>query len=297
MIRVCKIIGVFILVLFAGIGMTFTAVFVAMNFDLLNVRGSIEERNAFFESVPRLPFVNATTTGTPLAEPATSGCLGQEDPQAKCEWNMTREWSVVQGGLTKDADIINRVAKETGVSPRMITAAVLPEQIRFFSDNREIFKSYFEPLKILVSLSKFSLGVSGIKQETAAEIEQYANNPDSVFYPGPDIAKLIAYNDETNRDTELFNRLTDEKNHYYSYLYTAIYLKQIEAQWQRAGYDISDRPDVLVTLFNLGFAASSPKENPQVAGARITIGGQGYSFGYLGTLYYQSDELLDIFPR
>jgi hypothetical protein len=39
-----------LIVLFALIGVTFTAVFIAMQFGLLNVRGSILERNAFFTS-------------------------------------------------------------------------------------------------------------------------------------------------------------------------------------------------------------------------------------------------------
>jgi hypothetical protein len=68
-------------------------------------------------------------------------------------------------------------------------------------------------------------------------------------------------------------------------------------QWKRAGYDVSARPDVLVTLFNLGFAASAPKADPQVAGAPITIGGQRYSFGDLGATFYHSDELSSEFPK
>jgi hypothetical protein len=116
--------------------------------------------------------------------------------------------------------MIHDVATKVGVSPRMIAAAVTPEQLRYFTANRESFKRYFEPLKILSSLSKFSLGVSGIKQETAADIERYANDPTSVFYPGPGLAELIAYAPETNHDSELYKRLTDEHNHYYSYLYT-----------------------------------------------------------------------------
>ncbi len=210
------------------------------------------------------------------------------------------QWQVVAGGLQKDAAIIKRVSSETGVSARMIAAAVVPEQMRFFAEdgNREVFKRYFEPLKILASLSQFSLGVSGIKQNTAEEIEKYANDPASVFYPGEGYADLIAYASSTdNKDQELFNRLTDEKDHYYSYLYTALYLKEIEMQWQRAGYDIGKRPDVLVTLFNLGFKASEPKEKPQVAGAAITIGGQRYSFGDLGATFYHSNEILSEFPR
>jgi hypothetical protein len=140
--------------------------------------------------------------------------------------------------------------------------------------------------------------VSGIKQKTAEDIEMYANDATSQFYPGPEAAALVAYASSTaDKDQELFNRLSDEKNHYYSYLYTALYLKEITAQWQKAGFDVHDRPDVLVTLFNLGFNASQPKADPKAAGANITIGATKYTFGTLGALFYHSDELSAEFPK
>lgn len=281
-----KIILVLIILGFAGIGMAFAIVYFGMQHGALNVPGSIVERNASFGQVP-------TTTKQIIEE--TNGCREGLDQNKPCEWNETAQWDVVKGGLQKDADIINRVSEETGVPARMIAAAVVPEQIRFFSDNREVFKRYFEPLKILASLSKFSLGISGIKQETAVQIEEYANSTSSEFYPGEAIAPLLAYNEDDDQGHVLYNRLTDEKDHYYSYLYTAVYLKEIMSQWDKAGFDVSQRPDVLVTLFNLGFNASAPKSDPQVAGSIITIGGQRYSFGYLGTLFYQSEELSSVF--
>ena len=289
-----------IVVFFAMIGIAFTAVFVGMQFGLTNVRGTIEERNSFFGKVPTINFVDDKDSAEQETGPVSNGCEDGTDPVKPCEWNETVQWVVVKGGLEKDQAVIARVASETGVPARMIAAAVMPEQMRFFaqSENREVFKRYFEPLKILASLSQFSLGVSGMKQKTAEEVERYASDPNSTFYPGPEYTALIAYASSTeNKDQELFNRLTDEKDHYYSYLYTALYLKEIEMQWKRAGYDVENRPDVLVTLFNLGFAASAPKPNPQVAGAPITIGGQRYSFGDLGTTFYHSDELIAEFPR
>jgi hypothetical protein len=292
MLRVLKIAGFCVLAVFALIGMAFTAVYVGMEHELLNVPGSIIERNAFFGPVP----TTSTTTNTGVVAEAGNGCRASLDQTMPCEWNQTAAWDVVAGGLEKDAAIINRVAAETGVPARMIAAAVIPEQIRFFTDNREVFKRYFEPLKILASLSKFSLGVSGIKQETADQIEVNAVSTSSPFYTGETIAALIAYPSDVDEDATLYARLTNEKDHYYSYLYTAIYLKQIIAQWEKAGYEIENRPDVLVTLFNLGFDASEPKANPQVGGASITVGGQSYSFGYLGTLFYNSGELDDLFP-
>jgi hypothetical protein len=288
--KTLRYIAISVVILFACIGIAFTAVFFGMQHGLLNVRGSIMERNAYFGKVPLV-----TSTSAPEVE--TNGCIEGLDQTKPCEWNETVQWIVVRDALVKDAPIINRITEETGVSARMIVASVVPEQIRFFADNREVFKRYFEPLKILVSLSKFSLGVSGIKQDTAVQIENYAVSTTSDFYPGPEMRALIAYPEGVDHDQELFNRLTDEKDHYYSYLYTALYLKEITMQWKKAGYDVANRPDVLVTLFNLGFAASEPKPEPRVAGSQIIQGGQKYTFGYLGTLFYNSDELLEIFPR
>lgn len=297
--KILKYSFITIVLIFAAIGMAFSAVFVGMKFGLTNVRGTIEERNSYFGPVPTISLSNSSSTEE-SAGPISNGCkegLSQTDP---CEWHQTIQWEVVKGGLQKDQGVIARVSAETGVSARMIAAAVAPEQIRFFaeSSNREVFKRYFEPLKILASLSQFSLGVSGMKQKTAEDVERYTNDPTSPFYPGEGFNKLIAYSSSTsNTNNELFNRLTNEKDHYYSYLYTALYLKQIEMQWQRAGYDVRTRPDVLVTLFNLGFSASEPKAKPQVAGAPITIGNQTYSFGDLGATFYHSEELLTEFPK
>lgn len=274
-----------LLVLFAGIGLLFTGVFVAMQFGLLNVRGSIIERNSFFQD-SKDPAAIAV---------AAQPCI--EAGRDSCAWNETPEWTVVAGGLEKDAALIDRVAGETGVDARLIAAVVIPEQIRFFTSEREVFKRYFEPLKILGSLSQFSLGVSGIKQETARAVEAYANDPSSPFYPGPDASVLLAYADQNDRDAQLYNRLTDEKDHYYSYLYTAIYLKEVMAQWERAGFPLADDPDALVTLFNIGFMNSNPHPDPQAGGAQITVGGRSYVFGTLGGEFYRSSELTSAFPR
>jgi hypothetical protein len=271
-----------IVLIFALIGLVFTIVFLGMQVGAFNVRGANNARNIS---------LGATST---LPKPV-SDCV--DTKKTTCDWNDTVQWNTIKAALTKDASVINDVSTKTGVDSRMIAATVIPEQLRYFTANRESFKKYFEPLKILGALSKFSLGVSGVKQETAVQIEQYANDPTSDFYPGDGIAALISYPEGSNHDTVLFDRLTDEHNHYYSYLYTALYIKEIESQWAKAGFDVSKQPEVPVTLFNVGFGASHPNASPKVAGSIITLGGAKYSFGELGTLFYKSDELSSIFGK
>jgi hypothetical protein len=269
---------------FALIGLFFTLVFIGMQFGLFNVPGAIAERNRFFTEHINL---NDQT-----AAAIRSGCTSA----SPCLWNETPEWAVVREGLRKDKEVINRVAQETGVPARLIAAVVVPEQLRFFTSEREVFKRYFEPLKILGSLSQFSLGVSGIKEDTARAIEQHASDPSSSFYPGVGYDTLLVYPKESDPTHERFLRLTDAKDHYYSYLYTAIFLKEIMSQWRIAGYDIARSPGITTTLFNIGFVRSIPKPDPQIGGARIEIGGTPYTFGELGAKFYDSEELRDIFP-
>ena len=214
-----------------------------------------------------------------------------------CDWKETPEWGVIKNGLQKDEFVIKRVSEETGIPKRMIAAVVIPEQARFFTANREIFKKYFEPMKILGSMSQFSLGVSGIKEKTALEIEVNLANKDSDFYPGEGLDKLIAYEPNANREKELFNRLTDPKDHYYSYLYTALYIREVESQWKSAGFDISKNPEIAATLFNIGFDNSKPNTTPAVGGTAINLGGKTYLYGELSSNFYNSEELADVFMK
>ena len=280
--KILKFSAYTVVCIFALIGFTFSFVFIGMRYGIFNVRGSIAGRNQFF-------------LGNNKNVIASTPCL--DTKILVCDWNETPEWTTVSGGLIKDADVINRVAKETGVQARMIAAVVTPEQTRFFTSNREVWKSYFEPLKVLISLSQFSLGVSGVKVDTANSIEKYANDKNSVFYPGDGMSDLIAYQPNTDHAKELYNRLTDEKDHYYQYLYTALYIKEIETQWQKAGFDISHNPETVVTLFNIGFGKSNPNPDPIAGGAPINLGGKVYTYGELGSNLYYSEELVTIFPK
>jgi hypothetical protein len=73
-------------------------------------------------------------------------------------------------------------------------------------------------------------------------------------------------------------------------------MKQIMSQWKNAGYDLDHRPEIVATLYNIGFMKSIPKENPSVGGAEITIRGVTYSFGRLAYEFYYSGLLEKTFP-
>ncbi len=210
-------------------------------------------------------------------------------------WMNTTEWRTLAEAIVKDADTIHRAARDSGVSARLIVAQLIAEQMRLFTSDRELFKTIFSPLKILGNETQFSLGVTGVKEETAKQIERNISDVSSEFYSGPAYETILRFTTD-NPDTERIKRLTNSYDHYYSYLYTGLYLQQIMHQWRRAGYDISDRPEILSTLFNIGFSHSLPNSNPHVGGATIDINGASHTFGSLAYDFYYSGELQELFP-
>jgi len=211
------------------------------------------------------------------------------------EWMNIPEWQVFKEAVTKDKHLIDSVSCLTGVEPRLIVAILVGEQIRLFNSSREAYKKWIGPLKILSVEATFSLGVTGIKVPTAITIEKNLKNPASVFYLGPQYEHLLDF--KTNAiDEERFQRLTDHHNHFYSYLYAALNIKQMKMQWERAGYPIDKRPEIIATLYNVGYEASEPKAEPVVGGSTITIHNKPYTFGAISYEFYYSGELYDQFP-
>lgn len=212
-------------------------------------------------------------------------------------WMNDPGWPTLRPKLAKDAEKIRKAAEITGVDARLIAACTVGEQIRLFNSRSEDFKRRAGFTTMSVQ-SQFSLGVNGIKDFTAAAVERNLKDSTSVFYMGKKYEHILDYTEAESADKESarFNRLVDYHNNLYSYIYTGCILHQTMMQWKRAGYDLSKRPDILFTLFNLGFPASKPNPEPKCGGSRISVGGRDYTFGRIGVDFFYSGELVNEFP-
>ncbi|MEI6057452.1 MAG: hypothetical protein WCQ60_00590 [bacterium] len=265
-------VGIVVICVFALIGFVLVAGYVALELGWTKTNGIIDTQHDYFKN--------------------------QTHNSANAAWTQGDEWQTLKAAITKDKEVINKAATVAGVPARMIVAPLVVEQLRLFYSDREIFKQIFSPLKILGNQSQFSWGVMGIKQDTARQIEDNLKNTSGSWYLGSTYEHLLDFPaSTTDSDTQRFNRLTDEHDRYYSYLYGGTLIKEIETQWQRAGFSIADKPEIIATLFNIGFQNSKPHAGAQVGGAAIVIGSTTYSFGGLAGDFYYSNELTDIFPR
>ena len=237
--------------------------------------------------VAALSIYTDTTLQTPNSEFQTQNAI---------PWMATPEWEALKEAITRDSALIREAGRLTGVEPRLIVGCLIGEQIRLFNSKREMYKKYLGPVKVLSVQSQFSYGVNGIKDFTAQAVEEHLKDPSSEYYMGPAYEHLLDYPEGVDIVEERYRRLVDYGSHLYSYIYTGCILHQTMLQWRRAGYDISDRPDLLFTLFNVGFSQSVPKPDPMPGGSHITVGDRDYTFGAIGFDFYYSGELARVFP-
>ena len=219
------------------------------------------------------------------------------------DWTNIVEWKYFKEAVAKDKKYIDSAAKVAGVEPRYIVACLVGEQVRLFNSRRERFKSLVAPLKTLALETNHSYGVTGIKENTAKNIELYLKDSTSKYYIGKDYEHVLDYDSTVNyrnkhNDTNRvrIQRLVQYKDHYYSYLYAGLFIRQIDMQWKRAGFPIDDRPEIFASLFNLGYVKSVPKKNPSVGGSNFKIRDQEYTFGSVAYEFYYSGEMSDLFP-
>lgn len=272
--------------IFALIGFGLTVGYFGVKFGLTNTTGIVDtQRQSFLAGVLPATTEPAETFPT-VVSPATTEPV----------WASTPEWGILDQAIRRDAPTIQKAATDSGVPARLIAANLVGEQLRLFFTEREFYKQIFSPLKILGSQTQFSWGVMGMKEDTAVTVENNLKDPNSAYYPGPNFAHLLDFSSQNVTD-ERFARMTDSQNHYWSYLYAGLYLREVEQQWLNAGYDIQSHPEILSTLYNIGFAHSTPNPTPQVGGAEIDIAGTAYSFGGLAADFYNSDLLTDVLPK
>ena len=73
-------------------------------------------------------------------------------------------------------------------------------------------------------------------------------------------------------------------------------IRQYQAHWEHAGFSLAYRPEIIGTLFNLGYEKSKPSAHPKVGGSDFMVANRMYTFGGLCYEFYYSGELQHLFP-
>ncbi len=182
--------------------------------------------------------------------------------------------------LKENSKWIQEAGRFFHLSPRTIASVIFVEHdLNVSWMDRDI-----DPLLAQYGLN-VSLGLGQVKIETAQWIERELKDSISLYYLGDSVRGAFPYS--SSRD-DIVQRLLDP--HHNSY-YIAAFLAMISSRWERAGIPTVHRIDILATLYSAGVVENNvekrrPRWNPA----------SNY-FGKIAKGFFDSDILLDIFPR
>ena len=229
----------------------------------------------------------------------------KKDNKSLFEFSNYAVWKTFCDAVRKDKAAIDSASRITGVESRMIVMCLVGEQVRMFNANRERFKQYVYPFNNIILPRNRGYGVTSILEHTALRIERQLIDKKNKFYPGDYFYKCLNTTDAAPglvvdsikaHQHKTIQRLIKGGDHFYSYLYTGFLIRQYQAHWQLEGFDLSYRPEIVGTLFNLGFEKSKPKKDPEVGGSSFKVGDNEYTFGGLCYEFYYSGEMIKDFP-
>lgn len=195
------------------------------------------------------------------------------------EWSRTEAWDSTMSALRADLPVILQAAREMELSPRLVALPALCEQLRRAESFRDRYKRMFGQF---IPTGTQSMGVTGVKPETVRRLSKWCE---------PRFRHLV----DSIPDEEIARRL-QSGNHLWAYRYAALCLRSIRAQWAEAGVDLSQRPEILMTIYNLGMNKCPPRPNPQAGGAIFTLDDVEYTFGSFSWEFYWSGRAYPELP-
>ena len=161
----------------------------------------------------------------------------------------------------------NLDAEEPSVALRKITQkeAILASSANLFSIDITLLKSVIyvermmnyswldEALDIPLAKKGYdsSIGFCQIKMKTAYWIEVQLSDSTSKFYLGKMYSKILSV---SKSPAEIITKLQNDS---LNVIYAAAYLKIILNFWEKSGYLISNRPDIIGTLYSTGLYSSN----------------------------------------
>ncbi len=202
--------------------------------------------------------------------------------------------SLKEIGANKDNFI--EIGNLLEISPRLIASLCFAEHMRQRDSYRASMRRMVDRIGATQFLSKtklhsFSQWLCSIKPVTAREVEKYLKDKKSPYYLWEKYEHVLDYKEKWYETNKLVKeRLIDDK---WNILYAGIIVKMFEQQREKAGFSIAQRPDILTTLYNLGFRLSKPKQNPQAWWADIVL--QYTKNGVVKREQYYYGELAEAF--
>jgi len=143
---------------------------------------------------------------------------------------------------------IVEAAKRYNINPAYLAAIIYTERTLNFDWSDKA-------LDVLIAKRGYnsSIGFCQVKIKTAYWIETQLNDSLSAYFPNK---KYFGFLNLSKSPGVLLNKLSNDS---LNINYAAAYLRIIQSYWEKAGFSIDEKPDIIGTLYSIGMFANDGK--------------------------------------
>jgi hypothetical protein len=137
--------------------------------------------------------------------------------------------------------LIKQASKTFNINYKTLSAIIYTERVLNY-DWRD------DALDVIIAESGLnsSIGFCQIKMKTAFWMEVQLNKPENTHAPGKEFeAKLYI----SKNPSEIITKLSNDSINIF---YAAAYIRIIQSRWDKAGFSIDGKPDIIGTLYSTG---------------------------------------------
>ena len=170
-----------------------------------------------------------------------------------CAWLMNGAHAespqVTLDKLRMHQNVIASAAKKFGVPARYLMAIIYTERtLNYDWTDDEL------DIPLAKALLNSSIGFCQVKLKTAYFIERQFHDDESLYYPGERYQDLLQVSQSPD---QLIAKLADDT---LNIDYAAGYIRIILSRWEKAGFPLTERLDILGTLYSSGLYYKSGQE-------------------------------------
>lgn len=182
-------------------------------------------------------------------------------PDAKDErplsinYNNSQLTSNAAEAINENSEYIINAANFYNVDPCIVAACIFTEQ----DLNYDWKDQYFDYILSFYNILDMSVGLGQMRVSTAKFIEDMNYIEEAKATDGGWNVPIIGNIHGTEQMMRVYRLNNNESNVYY----VAAYIRYFVDVWEDNYNEISNRPDILATLYNLGHEITSPNSSPQ----------------------------------
>ncbi|MBU1681168.1 MAG: hypothetical protein KKD86_20300 [Bacteroidetes bacterium] len=151
--------------------------------------------------------------------------------------------------LQQRAELLKSASKMFDINSKILSSIIYTERTLNYSWEDDALDRYLADASL-----NSSIGFCQVKLKTAYWIEVQLNDSNSAYFPDKKYKWKLSL---SNTPEEIIHKLENDS---LNIMYASAYLRIIMSLWEKAGFPIDDRADILGTLYSTGLFKRDGKE-------------------------------------